>query len=70
MGLDDRVVSRKPHPSHLADDGPREWPLVSLIPFLDSLRENVGGEIRVDGFVVINSPWISEKRVVGHVLAD
>ena len=35
MGLDDRMVLRKPQPSHLVGDGPRERSLVSLIPFLD-----------------------------------
>jgi len=70
MGPDDRVVLRKPQPSHLVGDGPREWPLVSLIPFLDLLWENVGGEIGVEGVVGINSPWVSEKHVVSHVLAD
>jgi len=70
MGLDDRVVLRKPQPSHQAGDGPRERSLVSLIPFLDLLWENVWGEVVVEGVVGINSPRIYDKHVVGHVLAD
>jgi len=70
VGLDDRVVLWKPQPSHLVGDGPREGPLVSLIPFLDPLREHVGGEVGVEGLVVINSPRIPEEHVVSHILAD
>ena len=54
----------------MVKEGPREWPLVSLIPFLDPLRENVGSEVGVEGLVGINSPRIPEKHVVAHILAD
>ena len=70
IGLDDRVVLRKPQPSHLIAYGPRERPLMSLIPHLNVLRENVGSEIGVEGLVIINLPRISEIHMVSHVLAD
>ena len=70
MGLDDRVVLRKPQPSYLISQGPREWSLVGLIPFLNPPREGVGGGIGLDGFVVINLPSTLELHVVGHVLAN
>ena len=70
VGLDDCVVLWKPQPSHLVGDGPRKRSLVSPIPFLDILRENVGGKIGVEGFIVIDSPRIYEKHMVSHVLAD
>ena len=70
MGPDDRVILREPQQSHLISVGPGERSLVSLIPFLDSLRENVGIEIGVKGFVAADSPSICEHQVVSHVLAD
>ena len=60
MGLDDCVVLRKSQPSHLVNYGPREWSLVSPVPFLNVLRENVGSEIVIEGLVVINLPWTRE----------
>ena len=70
MGLNDRVVLWKPHPSHLVQDAPRERSLVSPIPFLNVLRENIGSNIGLDGLVVINLPWISEQQMISHVLAN
>ena len=70
MCLDDRVILWEPQPSHLVSNAPREWPLVSLIPFLDLLLENPGGEIGVECFIGIDPPRISEKYVVSQVLAD
>ena len=70
MGLNDRVVLWKPHPSHLIQDTPREWSLVSPIPFLNLLRENIGSEMGVECFTVINSPWVCEHYMIGHVLAN
>ena len=70
MGLDDRVILREPQQSHLISVGPGEWSLVSIIPFLDSLRENVGIEIGGEGFIAVDSPPIREHQVVSHILAD
>ena len=70
MGLDDRVVLWKPQPSHLSSYGPREWSLVSPIPFLNVLGKDIGSEICLKGLIVINLPRVSEIYVVGHVLAD
>ena len=70
MGLDDRVVSREPQPSHLVEYGPREWSSVSLVPFVSLLWENCGREIGLESLVVINLPWISEHHVISHVLAN
>ena len=70
MSPDDRVVSGKPHPSHLVSKCPREWPLVSLIPFLNALRESIGSSVGLEGLVGIDLPCIYEECMVGHVLAD
>ena len=70
MGLDDRIVLREPHPSHLVGAGPREWSLASLVPSLYVLWEDIGGEMGIEGFVVIDLPTISEHHVVGKVLAN
>ena len=70
MGLDDRVVLWKPHPSHLASQSPREWPLVSPIPFLNPLREDVWSEMGLESVVIVNPPCIWEQHVVRHVLPD
>jgi len=43
---------------------------VSLIPFLDPLRENIRGKMGVEGLVAINSPRVSEEHVVSHILAN
>ena len=44
---------------------------MSLIPFLDVLCDNVGSEIGVKGFVIIDGlPPVREQYVVSHVLAD
>ena len=70
VSLDDRVVSWKPHPSHLVSDCPRERSTVSPIPFLNALRENVRSEVCLEGLVGIDLPSIYEGCVVTHVLAD
>ena len=69
MGLDNRVVLWKPHPSHLVSNGPREWTPVSPFPFLDPLRKDIGSKVGAKGFVAINPPRISDQYVIGHVLA-
>ena len=43
---------------------------MSLIPFLNHLRENVGSKIGSKGFVAVNLPRVWNKYMVSHVLAN
>jgi len=70
MSLDNRVILRKPHPSHLVSNCPREWSLVSLIPFLNALGERVGSKVGLECLIGVDLPRIHEICVVSHVLAD
>ena len=70
MGLDGRVILRKPQKVHLIGYCPREWPMMNPIPLLDVLRESVGRKIRLNSLIVIDFQWISEQHMITHVLAD
>jgi len=43
---------------------------VSLIPFLDTLREDAGSKVGLEGLIGIDLPRIYEECVVTHVLAN
>ena len=70
MGLDDCPTLRQPQPSHQVRGGPRQWSLVSPMPFLDLLWEDIWGKVGVESLVTINLPRISKKHVVSHILPD
>ena len=70
IGLDNRVILWKPQPSQLTDNSPWQRSLMSLTPFLNHLRENVGRKIGSKSFVVVSLPRVWNKYVVSHVLAN